>query len=494
MIWTKVILLNMLIFVIWGRIIYYLMSKWVNDNQYLSSLKDYKIQGNVEEFNVEINDLLEINKEINPLLDEIRSSEYFRIFKVNFDSECNFWTQNKICSFSTCTICSCDEEEIPLPWKQDSFKDTVDKNFQSEFFSQLVSKYNYSSSEWLVESEIDNKNGIYVNLLKNPETWTGYQGKKIWEAIYNENCFGGKDLNQMCLEERLFYKVVSGLHSNINLHLSYNFLKNDIKEKNETSFNNDTYNSLDYTINATMVRDRILNYNERVNNLFFLYSVVMRSLEKSEKTVRKYKIETGSNDLDSVISSKLNAFYTKFKSLDNVKYLLKEVKQNKLFKQFISYDQLDELKMRFRNISSIIDCVGCQKCKLHGKLQMYGLATMLKILIEPKDEIPLKRNELIAYINLASKICRSVDHLVEILEITEREKSLFKYKVYFGIFVYIILILLINLYFYKTGQFKRGIAEISNRKIIYPKKVVKGKENKLETSYIESEPIKQKKD
>lgn len=56
----------------------------------------------------------------------------------------------------------------------DSIKDTVNKDLNIDFFDNLVNKYNYSSTEWLVENEIDNKNGIYVNLLKNPETWTGY--------------------------------------------------------------------------------------------------------------------------------------------------------------------------------------------------------------------------------------------------------------------------------------------------------------------------------
>lgn len=31
-----------------------------------------------------------------------------------------------------------------------------------------------------------------------------------------------------------------------------------------------------------------------------------------------------------------------------------------------------EFKQHFRNISSIMDCVGCEKCKLWGKLQVTG--------------------------------------------------------------------------------------------------------------------------
>lgn len=56
---------------------------------------------------------------------------------------------------------------------------------------------------------------------------------------------------------------------------------------------------------------------------------------------------------------------------------------------------MNQFKLRFRNISEIIDCVGCQKCKLHGKLQIYGLATMLKILYNENKPLKIKRNEMI---------------------------------------------------------------------------------------------------
>jgi len=30
-----------------------------------------------------------------------------------------------------------------------------------------------------------------------------------------------------------------------------------------------------------------------------------------------------------------------------------------------------------------MDCISCQKCKLHGKLQLLGIGTALKILLVP---------------------------------------------------------------------------------------------------------------
>jgi ERO1-like protein beta len=42
----------------------------------------------------------------------------------------------------------------------------------------------------------------------------------------------------------------------------------------------------------------------------------------------------------------------------------------------------EEFKTHFRNVTRIMDCVDCYKCKLWGKVQTTGIATALKILFE----------------------------------------------------------------------------------------------------------------
>jgi len=42
----------------------------------------------------------------------------------------------------------------------------------------------------------------------------------------------------------------------------------------------------------------------------------------------------------------------------------------------------EEFKTHFRNVTRIMDCVGCDKCRLWGKVQTTGIATALKILFE----------------------------------------------------------------------------------------------------------------
>lgn len=105
-----------------------------------------------------------------------------------------------------------------------------------------------------------------MDLVGNPERFTGYAGhdaRKIWESIYQQNCFsflssgsqsskpqypssfpsfghGGssRSLNIMeqanndallqlaneeavCLEKRVFYRVISGMHTSISVHLCH---------------------------------------------------------------------------------------------------------------------------------------------------------------------------------------------------------------------------------------------------------------------------------
>lgn len=39
----------------------------------------------------------------------------------------------------------------------------------------------------------------------------------------------------------------------------------------------------------------------------------------------------------------------------------------------------NEFRIRFKNVTSIIDCAACEKCRLWGKLQTHGLGTALKV-------------------------------------------------------------------------------------------------------------------
>jgi hypothetical protein len=64
----------------------------------------------------------------------------------------------------------------------------------------------------------------------------------------------------------------------------------------------------------------------------------------------------------------------------------------------------------FQNISSVMDCISCQKCKLHGKVQLLGLGAALKILLLPEQLIlpSLDRNEIVALFNTLGKFSHAI--------------------------------------------------------------------------------------
>lgn len=341
-----------------------------------------------------------------------------------------------ICNFHTCTVCQCEENEIPLPWKQDSEGDDVDKKIDEKFY-QWVEKYNYSSNQWLVETEIDAKKGIYVNLEKNPEAFTGYQGQHIWNAIYQENCFSGP-FDQMCLEEKIFYKIISGLHSNINMQLSKNYLE---IEKNITYFNH------------SMMAERLLQHKDRVNNLFFLHAVLVNAFYQAKETFRKFDIYTGNKSEDA----QTQKIFKDLLEQDTIaEQYSKGFSESENIKKFLSSHKLDQIKMRFRNISSIIDCVSCQKCKLHGKLQIYGLATMMKILFSKEENLKLKRNEFISFVNVVGKICRSVSYLTEYLDLLKEDAERFQ-GIYFTFIAVVLLFMVYLNYKYLSNREKYDV-------------------------------------
>ncbi|XP_042371500.1 ERO1-like protein alpha, partial [Plectropomus leopardus] len=83
----------------------------------------------------------------------------------------------------------------------------------------------------------------------------------------------------------------------------------------------------------------------------------------------------------------------------------------------------EDIRLAFLNISRIMDCVGCFKCRLWGKLQTQGLGTSLKILFSERqiEALPtssvqrpsfqLSRQEIVSLFNAIGRISTSIREL-----------------------------------------------------------------------------------
>jgi hypothetical protein len=81
----------------------------------------------------------------------------------------------------------------------------------------------------------------------------------------------------------------------------------------------------------------------------------------------------------------------------------------------------EDFRSRFRNVSRLMDCVGCDKCRLWGKLQTVGYGTALKVLFEfdEADDFVLKRTELVALVNTLDRLGTSMTALRQFQEMAE---------------------------------------------------------------------------
>lgn len=69
------------------------------------------------------------------------------------------------------------------------------------------------------------------------------------------------------------------------------------------------------------------------------------------------------------------------------------------------------MQSAFRAITRAMDCVGCEKCKLWGKLQVLGMATALKVNFHESEggELSLDRNEMVALVNFLGRLSSSLE-------------------------------------------------------------------------------------
>jgi hypothetical protein len=272
-------------------------------------------------------------------------------------------------------------------------------------------------SFWLdMCSSISSGSGLkLVNLGLNPERNTGYNGTHIWRAIYEENCIvidGIKD-QPMCYEERVLYRLFSGLHASTTLSIAMNYYPPNKKKGRDG-----------YEPNPSFFMEKFSKHPDYIRNLHFSYVVLLRALKKAAPYLYTYNIHTGNivedetatillrRLLDSSILSSCNHVFTAFdeslmfqNSPDAAALVSKQDELISLQKTF---------KGIFHNVSSILDCVQCQQCKLHGKLAMLGYGTALKILFLSRPDMiasSLNRNEIVALINTIAKFSEALKYV-----------------------------------------------------------------------------------
>lgn len=393
----------------------------------------------------DINTVRKANSQhLHSILEELVNTTYFRLFKVPKDGKCPldddieeeknpelcegspFSFSGRLASnglfgeFTQESTSSCAVDLEDLDHSITKQEDTALIRAMEEV--DLLCDDETSPSFWLnicepLQTE-EEENEKFINLQKNIERYTGYNGTKIWSAIYEMICSSSTESSDLqgdglCLEERLIYRVISGLHSSISTHISLAYHRKAKLSPKSDSTKQDS-SDVQYSPNPTHFIHVVGSHPERVENLFFSFLILLRSLKKADKLLLNTHTFNNLDIHEDIKIKQLISYLLQSAVLTSCNPVFKAFDETLLFKDLENKDSLKLkrlVKEKFMNVSSLFNCVRCQSCKLHGKLELLGIGTALKILFIPEshlDIVQLSREEIIALFNTLYSFSESI--------------------------------------------------------------------------------------
>ncbi|KAI9805427.1 MAG: hypothetical protein M1825_000678 [Sarcosagium campestre] len=433
-----------------------------------------------------------LNADLTPALKSItQTTDFFAYYRLNlFHRVCPFWSEeNGMCGNIACAVNTLDnQEDIPEIWRAEQLgklegpkaehpgrkqqRERPEKPLQGELGEDVgescVVEYDDECDErdyCVPEDERASAKGDYVSLLDNPERFTGYDGvgaHQVWDAIYRENCFSkplasdasrsvaaqpfgtqaSVDLKSVfqehgrlqaaakittgpaafepdgeCLEKRVFYRVISGMHASISTHLCWDHLDRSTGR---------------WGPNLECYKSRLHPYADRISNLYFNYALLVRAVTKIRPLLAAYTFCSGDAAQDVQTKRKVLALADRAAAGPSI------FDESLMFSDSAAGPLLKEdFRSRFRNVSRLMDCVGCDKCRLWGKLQTAGYGTALKVLFEydgadsgattTPPPLQLRRTELVALVNTLDRVSASlsaVSKFRQMMSAVERSAAL----------------------------------------------------------------------
>lgn len=346
-----------------------------------------------------------LNQAVRPYVLSLTKMPYFRYFKLDLDKQCRFWDAQHFCVTENCAV-----EVLPeFNWTD------VPSEHQPLKLGQInrpsatgASDDNSETCEDLDYCHIDDDHHcVFVDLVENPERFTGYGGAQahdVWHAIYAENCFPNTNPMSMtengspelCVEKNLFYRMISGMHSSISVHLSNEYL----------------LPSGDFYPDLSVFMERVGSFNDRLSNVFFNYALVSQLIVQLADMIPIAKLASDESE-QLLLANKDAAIRDEYSLL--VSQVVSKLGENELFDTSTLFKNVptlkEEFRARFKNVSAIMDCVGCDRCRMWGKLQTIGYGTAMKILFENDNHAQLKfrRIELVALFNTFERLSKSID-------------------------------------------------------------------------------------
>ncbi len=144
--------------------------------------------------------------------------------------------------------------------------------------------------------------------------------------------------------------------------------------------------------------------------MHFAYSFILRAINREHEKLANYPYQGISKEESEKTSELMREFLDQ-----SVKSCEEPFSEQNFFKEITEREFIEQVKPQFHNITKILDCVPCEKCRLHGKLQFTGLSAVMKIMFGHVQPYQLSRNEIVGLVNLMIKLSNSLEWYKSIL-------------------------------------------------------------------------------
>lgn len=290
------------------------------------------------------------------------------------------------CYSETCEIYPIDEEDVPVDIQA---VDMDEHDFELDGWAR-----------WDMPSE------DYYDIGQFPEEFTGYDGSEIWQFIHERIAFHDDSVTDEYNDDNWkadFNKAVSGLHSSISAQIVKGIEK---KVENKEEFDEDC----EWT-DPKVEFDRRLGEKgetpEAMENLYFTYMLLLSAVKVARERLME-DCESGKIDEEAAAPLKIVLESAIFDD-DNISVASKKLHIHAVKDTPILW----EARLRTRDLYRIMNCVQCNKCRLHGKIGAMGLSTAFQLLLgrsgEGGDVKRVHRVELAALMTTLSKFSTAVN-------------------------------------------------------------------------------------
>ncbi|XP_012515610.1 PREDICTED: ERO1-like protein beta [Propithecus coquereli] len=309
---------------------------------FLLSVVEAQVAGVLDDCLCDIDSIDNFNNyKIFPKIKKLQERDYFRYYKSKIPVGIKAGHSNKYLKVANNTK---ELEDCEQANKLGAINSTLSNQSKEAFIDWA--RYDDSQDHFCELDDERSPAAQYVDLLLNPERYTGYKGTsawRVWNSIYEENCFKprsvyrplnplapsrGEDngesfytwLEGLCLEKRVFYKLISGLHASINLHLCANYLLEETWGKPSWGPNIKEFKHRFDPVETKGEGPR------RLKNLYFLYLIELRALSKVAPYFERSIVDLYTGNVEEDADTKtllLNIFQdTKFcfEIIDHLKY------------------------------------------------------------------------------------------------------------------------------------------------------------------------------